>query len=381
MTERIVIVGGGTGGTVLANRLTDELGDEIDAGEVEVTLVNETEDHVYKPVFLYVAFGQREVADAKRPLRELLDPHVDLRVDRVLGVDTDAKELTLQTGDEPMAYDHLVLATGARVTPGDTPGLVEAGHQFYNAEGAAKLRDALATFEEGHLVLSVIGSPHMCPAAPLEFVFMADEWLRERGRREDVEITYTYPINRVHGLESIAEWAKPRFEERNINYETFFNVEEVDPETMTLQTMEGSELDFDLLVAIPEHRGDQLVIDAGLGDQGWIAVDKETLEATEAEDVYAIGDTAEIPTSKAGSVAHYAAGVVADRLAATVRDQLPTARFDGKTMCFIESGMDSATYVSFDYENAPVVRDESTFVHWAKLAYNESYWLTARGLL
>ncbi|MFB6155856.1 MAG: NAD(P)/FAD-dependent oxidoreductase [Haloferacaceae archaeon] len=381
MTERIVIVGGGTGGTVLANRLGDKLGDEIDAGDVEVVLVNETEDHVYKPVYLYVAFGKREAADAKRPLRDLLDPRVDLRIDRVVDIDTDGKSVSLEADGGSLSYDHLVVATGARVTPEETPGLVEAGHQFYNAEGAAKLRDALADFEEGHLVLSVIGTPHMCPAAPLEFVFMADEWLRELGRREDVEITYTYPINRVHGVKPIAEWALPRFEERGINYETFFNVEEIDAENKVMHTLEGSEMEFDLLVAIPEHKGDQLVIDAGLGDRGWIAVDKETLEATDAEDVYAIGDTADIPTSKAGSVAHYAAGVVADRLASKVRGHVPTARFDGKTMCFIESGMDSATYVSFDYENEPVVRDESKFVHWAKLAYNESYWLTARGLL
>jgi sulfide:quinone oxidoreductase len=381
MTERIVIVGGGTGGTVLANRLADKLADEIDAGDAEVVLVNETEDHVYKPVFLYVAFGKREAADARRPLRDLLDPRVTLRTDRVTDIDTEGKTVSLRDDGGDLSYDHLVVATGARVTPDETPGLVEAGHQFYNAEGAERLREELADFEEGHLVLSVIGTPHMCPAAPLEFVLMADEWLRELGRREDVEITYTYPINRVHGVQSIADWAKPRFEERGINYETFFNVDEIDAENKVLHTMEGSEMEFDLLVAIPEHKGDQLVIDAGLGDQGWIAVDKETLEATEAEDVYAIGDTADIPTSKAGSVAHYAAGVVADRLAAKVRGHVPTARFDGKTMCFIEAGMDSATYVSFDYENAPVVRDESKYVHWAKLAYNESYWLTARGLL
>ncbi|MFB6130014.1 MAG: NAD(P)/FAD-dependent oxidoreductase [Salinigranum sp.] len=381
MTQHIVIVGGGTGGTVLANRLADELAPELGAGDVEITLVNGTPNHVYKPVFLYVAFGEREVADAVRPLRDLLDPKVNLRVDRVVDVNTDGKEVTLDSGNEVLSYDHLVLATGATVVPEETPGLAEAGHHFYGPEGAEALRDALADFEEGHLVLSVVGTPHMCPAAPLEFVLMADEWLRDRGRRENVEITYTYPINRLHGIREIADWALPRFEERGINYETFFNAEEVDPEEKVIRSMEGSELDFDVLVAIPEHKGDQLIVDAGLGDRGWVSVDKETLEATAAENVYAIGDTADVPASKAGSVAHYEAGVVASRIASTVRGQVPTARFDGKTMCFIESGTDSATYVSFDYEHPPLVRDESKFVHWAKLAYNESYWLTARGLL
>jgi sulfide:quinone oxidoreductase len=381
MTERILIVGGGTGGTVLANRLAERLAPEIDAGDVEVTLVNDDADHVYKPVFLYVAFGQREVADARRPLRDLLDPRVNLEVDRVVDVDTDAKSVTCRAGGRSIDYDHLVLATGATLAPEETPGLIEGGHHFYGPDGAERLRDALAEFEEGHLVLSVIGTPHMCPAAPLEFVLMADEWFEQRGLREAVDITYTYPIQRLHGKPSISEWAEPRFEERGIEAATFFNAEAVDPEKEVLQSMEGEELDYDLLVAIPPHRGDDLVVESGLGDDGWVEVDKTTLEAAAADDVYAMGDTADVPAPKAGSAAHYQAGVLAERLAATVRGHVPTATYDGKTVCFLEAGMDDATFVSFDYENEPVMRDESRFIHWAKLAYNESYWLTARGVL
>jgi sulfide:quinone oxidoreductase len=210
---------------------------------------------------------------------------------------------------------------------------------------------------------------------------MADEWFRERGIRDQVDITYTYPIQRLHGLKPVSDWMEPRFAERGINALTFFNAEEVDPEAKVVKSMEGEELDYDLLVAIPPHAGDELVADSGLGDDGWVAVDKHTLEARHAEDVFAMGDAADIPTSKAGSVAHYEADVIADRIASSVRGQLPTATFDGKTVCFIEAGMNEATFVEFDYENPPVLRDESRPVHWAKLAYNESYWLTARGLL
>jgi sulfide:quinone oxidoreductase len=381
MTQDIVIVGGGTGGTVLANRLAEALGSEIDAGEVRLTLVNEGPDHVYKPIFLYVAFGQREVEDAHRPLRDLLDPRVNLRVDRVVDVDTDANQITCETGNEVIDYDHLALATGATLAPDETPGLVEGGHHFYGPEGAERLRDALADFTEGRLVLSVIGTPHMCPAAPLEFVMMADKWFQKRGLREDVDITYTYPINRLHGNENISAWAEPRFEERDIETVTFFNAEEVDPDEKVVRSLEGEELSYDLLVAIPPHRGDRLIVDAGLGDDGWVEVDRETLEAVQADDVYALGDTADVPAPKAGSVAHYESSVVAERIASRVRGHVPTATYDGKTICFLEAGMDEATYVSFDYENPPNLRDESQFVHWAKLAYNESYWLTARGLL
>jgi sulfide:quinone oxidoreductase len=215
----------------------------------------------------------------------------------------------------------------------------------------------------------------------VEFVLMADAWFRKRGLREDVEITYTYPIQRSHGIQSVADWATERFEARDINVETFFNAEEVDPDAGVLHSMEGKELDYDLLVGIPPHTGSDLVTEAGLGEDGWVDVDKTTLEATAAEDVYAVGDVADVPTSKAGSVAHYAAGTIADRITSRVRGQVPTATYDGKTICFIEAGMDEATFVEFDYGTEPEVRPESTPVHWAKLGYNEAYWLTARGLL
>jgi sulfide:quinone oxidoreductase len=380
MTQHIVIVGAGTGGSVLANRLADRLAPELDRGDVEVTLVTESEMHVYKPVWLYVAFGKRDPADGVRPVADLVDRRVSLRFSRVEGIDTDSKRLSLNGGDS-LAYDYLVLATGARIVPDEVPGLADGGHDFYSEAGALALRDALANFTEGHLVLSVVGTPHMCPAAPLEFVFMADDWFRERGIRDQVDITYTYPIQRVHGKPTIAEWAAPRMRERNINVETFFNVEAVDAENRTIASMEGEELAYDLLVTIPPHDGVPMIRDAGLGDDGWVAVDKTTLEATNAADVFALGDAAAVPAPKAGSAAHYQASVVADRLTSLVRGGVPTATYDGKVVCFLEAGMDEATFVSFDYEHEPHLRPESRPVHWAKLAYNESYWLTARGLL
>ena len=380
MTERVVIVGGGTGGSVLANDLADRLEPELDAGDVEVTLVNDGPDHVYKPVWLYVPFGQREPADGRRRLDELVDDAVDLRIDRVTDIDTEAKRLQFSDGPS-VDYDRLVLATGSTLEPERIPGLVEGGHDYYSESGAIDLQEELLEFTEGELVLSVIGTPHMCPAAPLEFVFMADDWFRQRGLREDVDITYTYPIQRVHGNPHIAEWAKPIMDERDINVETFFNAESVDADAETITSMEGTELDYDLLVTIPPHGGIDLIEEAGLGDDGWVDVNKHTLEAEAADDVYALGDTAATGVPNAGSVAHYQAGVVGQRLASEIRGRPATARYDGKTLCFIETGMDAASYVEFDYENPPAPAPPSQKLHWSKLAYNESYWLTARGLL
>jgi len=381
MTERIVIVGGGTGGSVLANDLADRLGPELDAGDVEVTLINDGPDHVYKPVWLYVPFGKREPADGRRALDELVDDAVDLRIDRVSEIDTDSQTLRFDGTAPSMEYDHLVLATGSTLKPEQIPGLAAGGHDYYSESGATALREELLEFTEGELVLSVVGTPHMCPAAPLEFVFMTDDWFRERGLRDDVEVTYTYPIQRVHGNPHIAEWARPIMEDRDINVETFFNAESVDPDAETVTSMEGTELDYDLLVSIPPHGGVDLIEEAGLGDDGWVDVDKHTLEAAAADNVYALGDTADTGVPNAGSVAHYQAGVVGQRLASEVRGRPATATYDGKTLCFIETGMDAASFVEFDYERPPSPAPPSEKLHWSKLAYNESYWLTARGLL
>jgi sulfide:quinone oxidoreductase len=380
MTHEILVVGGGTGGTVLANRLAEKLAPELDAGEARVTLLTDDPDHVYKPTFLYVPFGEKTVDDARRPLADIVDDRIDIQIDRVTAIDTDRQ--TVDTAEGAMVgYDQLVLAMGAQLAPEKVPGLAEGGHHFYGPEGAPALRDELADFESGHLVLSVVGVPHMCPAAPVEFVLMVDDWLRQRGRREDVELTYTYPIQRAHGIQSIADWATDEFEERDIELETFFNVEALDPETETVETMEGTEMDYDLFVAIPPHAGTDLVAEAGLGEDGWVAVDRHTLEAEHAENVYAIGDIADVPTSKAGSVAHYEAGTVAKRITSRVRDEVPTAAYQGKTVCFLEAGLDEATFVEFGYGDEPVVREPSQALHWSKLAYNEAYWLTARGLI
>jgi sulfide:quinone oxidoreductase len=215
----------------------------------------------------------------------------------------------------------------------------------------------------------------------MEFPLMADDWLRDRGLRDDVEITYTYPIGRPHGVRSLAEWVGPVMEERDIAVETFVNPTRVDPEEKVMYTLEGEAYDYDLLVTIPPHDGSDLVREAGLGDDGWVDVDGETLEATHADDVYALGDVADMPTSKAGSAAHYAAGALAKRLSSLVRGVEPTATYDGKTVCFVESGDDEATYISFDYDEEPEPATPSKLIHWTKLGYNQSYWLTARGVL
>jgi sulfide:quinone oxidoreductase len=380
MTVEVAIVGGGVGGTVTANRLLKRLERETDAGDVQITLVSDDPKHVYKPTFFYVPFGEREPEDAERPLADLVDRRVELVYDRVQDVDTEDKTLELAMGGQ-RGYDYLVVATGAVPDREGTPGFGPDGdaHHFYDGRAATALRRALADFDEGHLVLSVMGTPHVCPAAPVEFTMLVDAEFRRRGIREDVTITYTYPLPRIHSVRPVAEWAEPRFEERDIQTKTLFNPESVDGDAGVIHSLEGGDLEYDLLVGIPEFRTGDLIQTAGLGEE-WMEVDKHTLESDHAEAVYGIGDVTNLPTSKAGSVAHYAAGTVVDRLAARIRGHEPRAHFEGDTICFLEAGDGEGSHISFDYETDPVVRDQTEFVHWAKFAYNEMYWLTARGL-
>lgn len=381
MSTKICVVGGGSGGTIVANRLADNLRPELEDGEVEVVVLNDTSYQLYRPATLYMAFGRSEVSEVKRPVEDLLDPRVKFRQKKAISIEPETKTLDLASG-ETCDYDYAVLTTGSKLAMGEVPGLKEAGHHFYGPEGSEELREELANFDSGRIVVSVIGVPHMCPVAPMEFSFLADDWFRKRGKRDEVEIVYTYPINGIFGFDSIANWARPLMEERDIKTETLFNPDEIDPEQKVIHTAEGTEMEFDLLVAIPPHKGDDLIKSADLGDDEWIETNQYTLEATRAEDVYAIGDAADVPTSKAGSVAHYESGVVADRLASQVRGQTPTARYEGKTICFID-GVDGnkATFLEFKYGEEPEVPRESKLIHWAKHSYNEAYWLTAKGLL
>lgn len=374
---KTVIVGGGTGGTVLANKLAEKLRSGLRSGDDEVVMVTDTEYHVYQPVFLYVAFGRKQPSDGVRRQSELLDSDVELRVDEVVDIETDDRKVRCSEGDD-IDYDRLVVATGSNVAPDEVPGLEENGYGFYTRDDAVELRDELAGFRQGSLVVSIAGMPHKCPAAPVEFPLIADDWFRKRGIRDDIDVTYTYPLEEGHAKKSVGDWAVPEMEERGIESVTGFEVESVGEDAVV--SSDGEEVEYDILVTVPPHDADDLVSGSGLGDV-WVEVDENTLEAENAEGVYAVGDVADLPTSKAGSAAHYQAITVANRIASESRGEKPTATYDGKTMCFIESGTDEATYMEFGYGEEPVIRSPSKYIHWAKLAYNETYWLTAKGLL
>ncbi len=238
----------------------------------------------------------------------------------------------------------------------------------------------LREFQGGKVVIAM-GVPHKCPMAPLEITFMLHDYFKDRGLLEKVKLHYTYPIGRVHTLENVAKWAAPEMDRLGITYETLFNLKEVDGAKRIAKSEEGSETDYDLLISIPAHRGMEVIEKNGLGQRGWIPTHRHQLNMEGRDNVYVLGDTTNLPISKAGSTAHFEAEALGENIAAIVKLGAPVRDYDGKVFCFIEAGKDRATYAMFDYQNPPQPRAPTRAVHWFKTAYNKLYWASARGLL
>jgi sulfide:quinone oxidoreductase len=371
MSNDVVILGGGVGGTIVANLVAKEVGDRA-----SVTVIDATGVHVYQPGFLYVAVGQEQPGALQRPEAQLLRHDVRLVVDRATRVDPAAQQVVLDSG-RTLRYDELLLATGSRAVMDEVPG-GSAAYNFYTLDGAIRLGKALDDFKGGTIVVGVAGIPYKCPPAPVEFVFLLDDYLRARHLRDKSQIKLLSPLNRAFTIEATSKLVQPILAERGIELTGFFNVESVDPIARTVTSLEGETVGYDLLVLVPPHRGQKVIEDSGLGDErGWVPVDKNTLRHTKFDRIWAIGDTTNIPISKSGSVAHYEASVAAAEIVAAVKGEAPPSHvYDGKVMCFLETGQGQATTIRFDYDHPPVSPSPARRWHWAKTLFNKTYWHT-----
>lgn len=379
MRAHVLVLGGGLAGTIVANGLCRRLSNEIRAGEANITVLGTTAKHMYQPGLLYVPFGKIREQELFREQRSVLDRRVNFVIDPAKRIDVEHNLVESESG-KVYTYDYLVIATGSRLAPETIPGLSEGGHSFYDLESAGKLRTAIDAFTGGKIVINV-NAPHKCPVAPLEVTLMLDEHLRERGLEGKFEITYTYPIGRLHALEPVATWVLPEFDRRGIKYQTFFNTKEVDPIARTITSEEEDTLPYDLLITIPPHKGAQIIEESGLGKSGWVPTNPKTLLREGSTNVFVVGDTTNIPISKAGSTAHFEADTIIENLAMLIQEGRWSRNYDGKVFCFIETGMNTGTYVWFNYTTPPRPSPPSQAVHWFKLAYNRMYWLSACGLL
>jgi sulfide:quinone oxidoreductase len=377
--QRILVLGGGVGGTLAANLLARKLKRRIDAGDVALTLVDEGGEHVYQPGFMYIAMGGERANKLHRPERSLLDRRIQLVIARATRIDPATRQVELESG-EPLAYDYLIIATGSRIVPDEIPHFTEEAHHFYGADAAERLRAALDAFDGGRIVVGIAGMPYKCPPAPLEVTFLIESELRDRGLRDRSEIHYCSPIGRAFTIESVSEMATPILEEKGIELHTFFNVETIDPERRVIESLEGEELTYDLLILVPPHRGAQLVIDSGLAPPaGWLPTDHHTLEVTGQERMFAIGDATDLPLSKAGSTAHFEAPIVVERIVAAIQGREPDAvagSYTGKVMCFFEVGDGKGTLLQFDYDHPPKPPKPNRLWHLGKVVFNKTYWHT-----
>jgi len=374
---KILIVGGGMGGTILANNLARKLKHELKSGKASITMLSASDKHMYQPGLLYVAVGKMNPSEMYRDQASLLEPSIEFKVDPVTEFNLDDNNVKSKSGTT-YNYDLIVIATGSRTDAESTPGLAEYAEQFYTEADAVKMYKRLEEFKGGKVVVAV-GVPHKCPMAPLEITFMLVDYFKQRGIWDDVQLHYTYPVGRTHGLEAVAKWATPEFDRLGITYETLFNMKEVNEKTVISE--EGTEEEFDLLITIPAHKGMQVIEDAGLGAGGFIPTDRKRLNMEGRENVYVLGDTTNLPISKAGSTAHFEAEALAENIASLMTIGTATRDYDGKVFCFIEAGEGKATYAMFDYMNPPDPKAPTAGIHMFKTAYNKMYWASARGLL
>ncbi|MCP5303840.1 MAG: NAD(P)/FAD-dependent oxidoreductase [Chromatiaceae bacterium] len=376
---RILIVGGGTGGTIVGNNLARRLAGEIREKKVRITMLSASDKHMYQPGLLYVAFGQMMPDELYRKQASLLESCIEFHVDPVEEFQLDRNQVKTKSG-KTHAYDILVIATGSRIVPEEIPGLSEGSETFYSEKGAVQMYKRLREFQGGTIAI-VVGVPHKCPIAPVEVTFSLHDYFKARGIRDKVHIKYHYPIGRIHTIANVATWAKPEFDRMGIEYETLFNVKEVDVENKVVHSEEGTETKYDLLISIPPHRGQEVIEQGSLGTGGWIPTDRHQLTMEGHDNVYVVGDTTNLPVSKTGSAAHFEAEVIAENISSIVKIGTPVKEYDGKVYCFIETGHDSATYAMFNYENPPDLKSPNRSMHWFKMSYNKMYWTSVRGLL
>jgi sulfide:quinone oxidoreductase len=386
--KQLLVLGAGTAGTMAVNKLRPRLPSD----EWAITIVDATPDHHYQPGYLFIPFGTYQPDEVVKPRAGLLTDGVDLLMGEVDMVKPDESVVVLTDGRE-LAYDQLIIATGTHPRRDQTEGLDgdDYGvtiHDFYTFEGATRLAEVLDGWEGGRLVLNIVEMPIKCPVAPLEFMFLADAFFTERGIRDQVEMTYVTPLDGAFTKPVAAKYLGDMLERRHIAVAPDFITMEVDGERNMLVSYDEREIPYDLLVTVPVNMGADFVDRSGLGDElNHVEVDKQTFLSDDHDNIFALGDASNIPTSKAGSVAHFAVDVFVDNFLQHIAGRPMTGKFDGHANCFIESGNGKGLLIDFNYDVEPLpgkyplpgigpfsLLKETEANHWGKLMFKWTYW-------
>jgi sulfide:quinone oxidoreductase len=386
--KKLLILGAGTAGTMMANRLRRKLS----AAEWKIDIVDQYPKHYYQPGFLFMPFGIYSEKDVIKPKRKFIPRgvnYVEAEIDRIRA---EQNRVLLRSGEQ-LDYDLLIIATGVKTVPDQTEGMLgddwrRRVFDFYTFAGASALRSALRDWNGGRLVVHISEMPIKCPVAPLEFAFLADWWLTERGLRDKTELVYVTPLSAAFTKPIAAKVLGHLLDEKRIRVVTDFSISRIDDEQHKIVSWDEKEVGYDLLVTVPTNMGDAVMERSGLGDElNFIATDRHTPQSKQHQNIFVIGDATDLPSSKAGSVAHFQSEVLTQNIVRYVKGEPLMSMFDGHANCFIESGYGKAFLLDFNYDLQPVegkyplpgigpfsLLRETRLNHFGKLAFKWIYW-------
>lgn len=386
--KRILILGAGTAGTMMANKLRKAL----DRDEWEITIVDKHRTHYYQPGFLFIPFGIYNKQDVVKPKADFIPPGVKVVFSEVDKVEAEENKVRLADGSV-LLYDYLILATGTETRPDETPGLVDKLWRkeifdFYTVEGAVELQKFFKQWEGGKLVLAITELPYKCPVAPIEFVCLADAYFTEKGIRDKVDITFVTPLAGAFTKPIATKMLSELLAEKNIKVVPDFYLEKVDNEKKTIVSYDEQEIPFDVLTIVPMNMGNSVIERSGLGDDmNYVPTDKHTLRSEKYENIFVLGDAANLPTSKAGSVAHFAADILFENLMSAIEGRPLMAKFDGHANCYIETGFGKGALIDFNYDTEPLpgtfplpgvgpfgLLKNTKINHYGKVMFRWMYW-------
>jgi sulfide:quinone oxidoreductase len=386
--KKLLILGAGTAGTIMANKMHKEL----PGNEWSIAVIEKESNHYYQPGFLFIPFGFYLKKDIVKSTLEFLPKGVEAIVSEIENISPSRNYVTLTDGKE-IAYDILIIATGSRISPEDTPGLKgelwkKNVFDFYTFDGAEALAEFFKTWKGGNLVINVADNPIKCPVAPLEFAFLADYYFTLKGMRDKVNITYVTPLSGAFTKPKASKMLGSLLNSKNINLINDFFLGEVDNTNKKIVDFGGKEISFDCLISVPLHTGEAVISKSGLGDEfGFAKADKNTLQSTLFKNVFVIGDAGNFPSSKAGSVAHFQADVLEKNIISFINGKTLSANFDGHSNCYLETGFGKGILIDFNYDTEPLpglyplpvvgpfsLLKESRLNHLGKLIFKWIYW-------
>lgn len=382
--KRIGIVGSGTAGTLATNLLATKLHNQIESGQVLLQLFGENDEHVFQPGSLDVAFKGATPENLVKKESTLLNRGVHFDPEAAVKINLSERKIYSGKALGESSFDYLVLATGSVPAPERVEGLAEGALTFHQGLfEAEKIWRALQIFRGGKIVIMIAGTPHKCPPSPNEAAFLVDEYLRKMGLRDKSEIRFLTPYPRAYPAAEIARTVQKLFDERGIKVVPFFNIDYVDTKSKTVNSLEGEKYDYDLLLAVPPHKGADVIRNSGIGEDedGWIPTDRKKLTVSNYDDIYAIGDATSIPVSKSGVVAHLEAVTVANVISGEVKDQLEEDKslYNGRINCPMEVGERHAIFVSATYTTPPKENSPSLLKYFMKRGFETMYWSALRG--